>query len=182
MKKIIAIAGSISSDSINKKLVSTVAGKLKVNEVEVLNLNDYLAPFYSSDEEKENGIPTNISTLLEKFRTADGFLISSPEYNGFMSAAFKNTLDWLSRAERLYFGNKPTVLLSTSPGEGGGASVMKFMQASFPFAGADIVSTYSVKSFYKVFSNDAFDVETDTALYQVVKTLEDKLLETAVTH
>ncbi len=172
MKKIIALAGSISSDSINKKLINEVSTYVETVDVEVLQLEDYLAGFYSSDEEKAKGVPKTILALKEKFKQADGFIISSPEYNGHMSAAFKNTIDWLTRIERSIFGDKPTVVLSTSPGATGGASVMEAMLSSFPRFGANIVASYSLGLFHEAYTDGALNDEKKKELKEVVTQLE----------
>ena len=51
--KIIAFAGSNSSKSINKKLVTYASSLFENAEVEILDLRDYQAPVFSVDVEKE---------------------------------------------------------------------------------------------------------------------------------
>ena len=67
--------------------------------------------------------------LKDIFISADGFLISSPEYNGFFSGLFKNTIDWLSRMVEGYpplecFQHKTVGLMAASPGGLGGIRVL----------------------------------------------------------
>ena len=57
MKKIIALGGSNSKNSINKRLAAYAAGKLEGTELQILDLNDFELPIYSIDLEKEQGIP-----------------------------------------------------------------------------------------------------------------------------
>ena len=94
MKKILSIGGSNSSQSINNQL-SKYAGDL-ANGVEVshVNLGAVNVPMYGMDLEKEQGIPTEITDLLQKFEAYDGFILSSPEHNGSIPAFLKNILDW----------------------------------------------------------------------------------------
>ena len=172
MSRIIAIAGSISSDSINKKVLKSIA--TKNTNIEILELENYLTPFYSSDEEKANGVPEKALALLKKFNSADAIIISSPEYNGQLSAAFKNTIDWMSRAERLIFGNKPTLLISASPGARGGASVLKLMNDIFPRFGADIAASVSIGKFNDVFQDNDFDTDTQLKLNTALALLAQK--------
>ena len=54
MKKIIAIPGSNSAESINKNLASFVANQINNAEVELINLNDFQLPIYGVDEEELN--------------------------------------------------------------------------------------------------------------------------------
>ena len=58
-------------------------------------------------------------------RAHDAFIISSPEYNGSVSAVLKNAIDWASRPEPgqaplSCFTNKVVGLFATSPGALGG--------------------------------------------------------------
>lgn len=59
----------------------------------LLNLRDLDLPMYSPDDEQEP--PPAASTLIEACYRADGMLWSSPMYQGTISGAFKNALDWL---------------------------------------------------------------------------------------
>ena len=54
MRRILAFAGSTSSTSINKKLAAYTAEQLENVLFDVLDLNDFKAPIYSSDEEKKS--------------------------------------------------------------------------------------------------------------------------------
>ena len=53
------------------------------------------------------------------------------------------------------FQNKPMLMLATSPGPGGAASVLAAASGSAPYFAADVKSSISIPSFY-----DNFDVET----------------------
>ena len=116
-KRILAFSGSNSKNSINQKLVQATAELVESNEVEVIDLRDYDAPLYGIDLETEKGIPESMKKLSAKMGSVDGYIISTPEHNGSMSALLKNTIDWLSRIEQKAFQNKRTVFLSTSPGQ-----------------------------------------------------------------
>ena len=128
-------------------------GLLENVEIISIDLNDYLLPIYSVDFEAENGMPTAIKRLDELFDTADGFMVSLAEHNGSYAAVFKNTLDWLSRVTKKIWREKPMLLMATSPGSRGGASVLQSASAYFPFMGADITDTFSLPSFYDNFKS-----------------------------
>lgn len=150
--KILAFAGSSSSTSINKQLVTSVSKFFENYEVEILDLNDYEMPIYSSDREKSGGLPKLAYDFAEKIDTSDFLLISLAEHNGNYSAAFKNLMDWVSRIpERKIFGEKPMFLMATSPGKRGGASVLEIASKRFPFDGAKILDTFSLPFFYEFF-------------------------------
>ena len=60
MKKILAFAGSNSKNSINKKLLNYVVGRIENHEVKVLELNDYEFPMFGVDHENEKGYPADV--------------------------------------------------------------------------------------------------------------------------
>jgi NAD(P)H-dependent FMN reductase len=150
--KIVAFAGSTSSTSINKKLVTYASSLFEKSEVKVLNLNDFEVPIYSSDRESESGIPAKILELAELLDGANLILLSLAEHNGSYSAAFKNTYDWLSRIpNRKVFGERPVFLMATSPGGRGGAGVLEAAQGRIPRDGSEILDTFSLPAFYDNF-------------------------------
>ncbi|CAM1364859.1 NAD(P)H-dependent FMN reductase [Tenacibaculum sediminilitoris] len=153
MKKIIAFAGSNSKKSINKELVTYASSLLKDAEVTVIDLNDYPLPIYGIDEEMENGIPENAIKFLEKIKEKDGVILSLAEHNGNFTVAFKNIYDWMSRVEQKLWLNKPMLLLSTSPGGRGGASVMQIAKNGFPHMGGNIITDFSLPKFYDNFKD-----------------------------
>ncbi len=160
MKKVITIAGTNSQKSINKKLLSYTSGLLENVELISIDLNDYVLPIYGVDFENENGIPTAIKRLNELLDQADGFIIALAEHNGTYTAVFKNTLDWLSRANMKVWREKPVLLMATSPGGRGGATVLQGAVNYFPFLGANVVGDFSLPGFFDNFSegeiSDAF--------------------------
>ena len=99
--KIIALAGSLRKDSFNQKLINEAARfALQTGaEVEVITLAELNLPLFSEDIEAQ-GTPTDAQLLKDKLRNADGILLASPEYNGSITAALKNAIDWASRTEQ----------------------------------------------------------------------------------
>lgn len=169
MKKVITIAGTNSQKSINKSLLTHTTSLLKGVEINSIDLNDYILPMYGVDFEAENGIPSTVKRLDELLNTADGFVVSLAEHNGSYAAVFKNAIDWLSRVNIKIWRNKPMLLMATSPGSRGGATVLQSASAYFPFMGARLVETYSLPSFYDNFKDDYVSDEASK------KDLEDKI-------
>ena len=154
MKKIIAFGASSSKTSINKELATYAANQFQNAIVEVLDLNEFEMPIYSVDKEKDNGIPKLAHDFYDKLGSADLIVISFAEHNGAYSASFKNIFDWISRVNSKTFQDKPTLLLSTSPGPRGGSTVLEIAKNRFPFQGAVVKGSFSLPSF-----NDNFDAE-----------------------
>ena len=173
--KIIAFAGSTSSTSITKQLATYASELLKNATYEVLDMNDYQMPLYSIDAEKD-GFPDAVDQLNAKFKSADGFIVSLAEHNGSYAAAYKNTIDWLSRVERNMFNDKPMLLMATSPGGRGGAGVLGAAKLYYPHAGAKIVADFSLPKFYDNFVDGKLtNEELNAALTEKVQVLENSL-------
>lgn len=154
MKSIITLGGSSSRESINRKLVEYAGSLVTKAEVINLDLNDYQMPLYSIDEETKAGFPSDLKKLDRQIAEADGIILSLAEHNGAYTAAFKNAFDWLSRVEQKTWRNKPMVLLSTSPGERGGKSVLSMAMDRFPRHNGNIVFSMSFPSFNENFKKD----------------------------
>ena len=136
MTRIIAFAGSLRRDSFNRKLVRVAASGAADagSEIEVVDLADYPLAVFDQDLEEREGLPTHARALKDLFIAADGILISSPEYNGSISAALKNTLDWVSRpvdgeAPMAPFKGKVAGLVAASPGALGGLRGLVHLRA-----------------------------------------------------
>lgn len=153
-KKVIALAGSNSSTSINKRLVKFAASLLENASVEVLDLNDFDLPIYGVDLEKSSGIPENALRFKEFVNNSDGIMISLAEHNGAYAAVFKNIFDWISRTPGKAWAEKPMLLLATSPGGRGGSSVLDIAAKRFPYNGGQVIETFSLPLFNEKFDDN----------------------------
>ena len=125
--KILGWAGSARADSFNKKLVRIAlrGAEGAGADVTYVDLRDYPLPLYDADGESAHGLPENVDKLRALFHANDGFLLASPEYNGFLSPMLKNTFDWLSRSAQAQpdltaFQGKIFAIMAESPAPLGG--------------------------------------------------------------
>lgn len=174
MKKIVALGGSSSKTSINKQLAVYTANLIPNATVEILDLNDYEMPVFSVDKEKEDGIHPLAHDFFAKIGAADLIVLSLAEHNGAYSTAFKNVLDWASRISNKTFQQKPMLLLATSPGARGGATVLEIASKRFPFQGAEVKGTFSLPSFFENFDavNGIINPELKNELLEIIDTME----------
>ena len=176
MKKIITFAGSNSKTSINKQLAVYASSLVEDVDVEVLDLNDFDLPLYGIDLENEKGIPNDAHRFLNLIKSSDGIVLSLAEHNGAYSTVFKNLFDWMSRIEGKTFFGKPMLLMATSPGPRGGASVLSVAQDRFPRHEANIVEVFSLPSFGDNFSDGKIvNSELDEELKEKVGTFKSTL-------
>src|SRR5919201_1033157 len=86
----------------------------------LLDLRELALPMYNPDDEDEP--LENAARLIESCYSADGMIWSSPMYQGTISGAFKNALDWLhmlGRREPPYLHDKVIGLISAAGGTQG---------------------------------------------------------------
>jgi NAD(P)H-dependent FMN reductase len=176
MKKIIAFAGSNSNTSINKQLATYASSLVKNVSVDILDLNNFELPVYDIDLENKNGIPNNAKTFLEHIKSSSGIIVSLAEHNGAYATVFKNLFDWMSRIESKTFLGKPMLLMATSPGARGGASVLSIATDRFPRHDANIVGVFSLPSFGDNFSEGKItNAELNADLEDKIKTFTEAL-------
>jgi NAD(P)H-dependent FMN reductase len=149
--KIIALGASTSSRSINRQFATFAAQQL-TPEPTILRLEDYELPVFSVDLEERLGIPQPAKDFLAQLDQADLVIISFAEHNGSYAAAFKNLLDWASRSRAKTFLGTKMLLLATSPGSRGGATVLHAAIETFPHLGAHILGSFSLPSFGQNFA------------------------------
>jgi chromate reductase, NAD(P)H dehydrogenase (quinone) len=102
--RLVAISGSLRSASLNTSVLQA-ARRLAPGGVEI-ELFEGIGqlPFFNSDLEA-GLLPDAVAAFRGIIATADGILISSPEYARGVSGVMKNALDWLVGCE----------LINTSP-------------------------------------------------------------------
>lgn len=176
MKNIIAFAGSNSKISINKQLATYAASLVENVEVTTLNLNDFDLPVYGIDLENEKGIPDNAQKFLDAIKSSDGIVLSLAEHNGAYATVFKNLFDWMSRLDGKLWSEKPMLLMASSPGARGGATVLEIAKGRFPFMGGNIVADFSFPSFFDNFKDGkVVNDELNLDLINKVKTFKKAL-------
>ena len=139
--RILTLIGSLRSGSDNRRLAEAAA-KLAPNGVSV-EIFEGLADvaLYNEDFDQPGAVPA-ADRLRADVGSADALLLVTPEYNGTMSAALKNAIDWISRP----FGagvisGKPVAVIGTSHGQYGGVWAHDETRKSFGIAGARVVET-----------------------------------------
>lgn len=73
---------------------------------EYVDLKDYAAALYDGDIERREDVPETIVAFGAKTAAADALIVATPEYNGGISSALENMVDWVSRLKPMPFGGK----------------------------------------------------------------------------
>lgn len=145
MVKILALAGSLSKNSLNKKLIKYALPQLEAmgHQVTYIELNDYPLPIYSQDVPAAE-VPKAAIELAKMLQEHPVWLFSNPEHNYCMSACFKNAIDWVSRAPEnkpnmQAFANKIIGLMSASPSNFGGFRSLRQIREMLSSLGCFVV-------------------------------------------
>lgn len=122
--KVVAMVGSPSVNSINKKLGRFVKERY-VDKFDIEFLEIEKLPFHNYDI--ENNPPELILSMREKIKDADGVLFITPEYNYSVPPVLKNAIDWFSRVEFVMQG-KPGLIVGAAMGMFGTARAQNHLR------------------------------------------------------
>lgn len=156
--KITAFAGSNSTTSINKQLV-TYASTLLGN-TEVLDLNNYKIPTYDIDIEKKEGFSEEVYRFYNTLKDSDILLISFSEHNACFTAVFKSYMDWCSRIDPKFLTDKKIFAMSTSPGGYGGRNALEAGIKLVTKFGGTVLQEFALPKFNDNFVNGKINDET----------------------
>ena len=94
---VLVLVGSLRAGSTNAQLADAAIAHLPagVDGTVFARLADL--PHYSEDLDSADHLPQVARDLREAVADADALLLVTPEYNGSMSSAVKNAVDWVSR-------------------------------------------------------------------------------------
>ncbi len=112
MKTFALISGSLRRESLNRKLLQFLKETYQ-DEIKMEFVNIQQFPLFNEDIE-EHALES-VEKARKQVLEADAVLIATPEYNHSISGALKNSLDWLSRKEKVFKG-KPVLLMGCSSG------------------------------------------------------------------
>ncbi len=170
--KISALSGSLSSESINEKLVEYIKSTYDVEGLALIDTKTSAIPSYSADIEKNHGIPQAIKDLNKEIGISDVLLIATPEHNGNMTAHLKSILDWLSRENRDFIKDKRVFIVGTSHGRSGAAESIENVRKFVVRLGGNFIDQFSLPSFGHVFENGVLIEEHSEKLNPFVEKLK----------
>ncbi len=138
--KVLVLGASLRKDSLNRQLAALAARVAEQGGAltDHASLREFEVPMYDGDLEQESGIVEGAAKLRQRLLDCDAFIVSAPEYNGSMSGAFKNLIDWTSRFRPQPFDGKQGLLMSASPSLMGGNRGLWALRVPFENLGARI--------------------------------------------
>lgn len=117
--KLLAVAGSIRSNSFSKIIVDAfadlLAGRADIDKADIASL-----PHYNQDLDNVDS-PAAVQKFKAQVSSSDGVIIVSPEFNHGIPGVLKNALDWGSRPSfNSPFRHKPVLIVTSSVASTGG--------------------------------------------------------------
>jgi chromate reductase len=136
--RLLALAGSLRANSINRKLLNVAVPLARAGgaEVDVAEFREFDAASFNADVQESTGFPPGPEEFRRRLGTADGLLLASPEYNYSIPGPLKNLLDWTSRLRPMPLRGKSALLLAASNGPIGG--IRGLWQLRIPLEGLGV--------------------------------------------
>ncbi len=187
--RILVFGGSLRAESYNQKLaaIAAEAAREAGAEVTLIALRDHRLPLFDADFEEEHGKTEEAKKLKEMFVNSDGFIIASPEYNSGITAALKNTIDWVSRADSddepplVAFSGKSAAIIAASPSPRGGSRSLAQLRPLLTNIHVKVIEgEVTVPKAYEAFGDDdrllddGKTAEVNALVTALVKSLADK--------
>lgn len=182
--KILAFSGSLREHAYSKRIVKTAVkgAENEGAEVTYINLLDYPMPIYNEDDQKKNGFDANALKFQKLLNDHDGYLIASPEYNGSLSGALKNAIDWASRPSDKYkmgevFKGKAAAIMTESPGAFGGLRCLGHLRSVLSILLVNVLpSEIAVAKVHEMFDGDGEEM-TDKKMKKLLEDLGASLVD-----
>ncbi|MFY9263868.1 MAG: NAD(P)H-dependent oxidoreductase [Solirubrobacterales bacterium] len=171
--KVLGISGSLRRDSYNTRLLQVASRALPVDaSLEVWSGLAEL-PNYNEDVDVPGGEPAAAGDLRLAIAEADTVLLVTPEYNGTISGAMKNAIDWASRPRsEAALKGKPVAVIGAGTGQYGGVWAQADARKAAGIAGARVVGIeFAVANAAQAFGEDGGLVD-DHALPRLAELLE----------
>ena len=176
MKKIVLISGSFRKNSYNTALLKYIENKYKEKaNIKILDISKL--PYFNED--LENSLSPVVISFKKEVESADGIIISTPEYNYSIPGVLKNAIDWLSRGDKKILDRKHAAIMSASLSIIGGARAQVELKKILQSLNMNILykpDVYVTDSYSKIDdSGKITDSFTRNIIEKLFETFLDKL-------
>lgn len=170
------LVGSLRADSYNALLANELVQLMPEGVATTVYSGLAELPHYNEDLDGDN-VPAPVVALRGAIGQADAVIVVTPEFNGAVSSAIKNAVDWGSRPYGdAALSGKPAVVFSATGSPRGGEWARENAVRILTVAGAQVdEETVGVPSAYEVFTDGRL---TDPGLKARLQAAVDKLTVT----
>jgi NAD(P)H-dependent FMN reductase len=163
---VLVLVGSLRAGSTNRQLADAAIAHLPADVDGTVFASLAELPHYSEDLDHDDELPAVARDLREAVSDADAVLLVTPEYNGSLSSAVKNAVDWVSRPRgAAAIAGKPAAVVAASGAPRGAQWAREDGVKVLRVAGADVLEdTVGVGSAFQAFvdgrlSDEALDAD-----------------------
>jgi chromate reductase len=167
--RILAIPGSVRSDSHNARLLRGIAEQAPAGiEIEIWEGLKAIPP-YDADDDVEPA-PAPVAELRDEIAAADGLLIATPEYNSSIPGVLKNAIDWASRPRATTpLQSKPVAVVGATTGRFGAVWAQAELRKVLGSAGARVIDLELPVS--RCDEADSLDPELEARAIEILEAL-----------
>ena len=172
--RFLVFSASLRNDSLNTRLAKLAGQIIEKNGgvLDFANMSEFDCPSFNQDLDGKGIIPDGATEFQKRLLANDGFIISSPEYNGSMPGYLKNAIDWVSRFRPQPFNELNGLLMSASPSMAGGNRALWSLRIPFEHLGARVFPDM----FSLAVAHKAFTPEGAIADAKLAKRFEDNVI------
>ncbi|MGL4176561.1 MAG: NADPH-dependent FMN reductase [Dermatophilaceae bacterium] len=177
---VLVLLGSLRAASTNRQLAEAAIAHLPAGVEATVFERLADVPHYSADLDHDDHLPDSVRDLREAVAGADGILLVTPEYNGSMSSAAKNAVDWASRPRGAApIAGVPAAVVAASGSPRGAQWARDDAVKVLRVAGADVIDdTVGIGSAYEAFADGRIaDAEREAEIRALVIRLADAARE-----
>jgi len=173
---VLVLVGSLRAGSTNRLLADAAIAHLPAGVAGTVFARLADLPHYSEDLDHDDHLPEVARDLREAVADADALLLVTPEYNGSMSSAVKNAVDWVSRPRgAAAIAGKPAAVVAATGAPRAAQWAREDGVKVLGVAGADVLEdTVGVGSSFQAFVDGRL---SDAALDAELRTLMGRLAD-----
>ena len=176
---VLVLVGSLRAGSTNQQLADAAIAHLPawVDGTVFARLAEL--PHYSEDLDHDDALPQVARDLREAVADSDAVLLVSPEYNGSLSSAVKNAVDWASRPRgAASIAGKPAAVIAATGAPRAAMWAREDGVKVLKVAGAEVIEdTVGVGSSFQAFvdgrlADEALDAELRSLVTRLAREVE----------
>jgi NAD(P)H-dependent FMN reductase len=177
---VLVLVGSLRAGSTNRLLADAAVAHLPAGVAGTVFPGLAELPHYSEDLDSEDELPQVARELREAVAEADAVLLVTPEYNGSLSSAVKNAVDWASRPRgAAAIAGKPAAVIAATGAPRGAQWAREEGVKVLRVAGADVIEdTVGIGSAFQAFvdgrlADEALDADLRSLMARLARSVAD---------
>ena len=135
---VVVLVGSLRRDAATRAIANTL-DELAPDVMQITLLDSPAVIAHYNRDVEEICVPAEVADMAGDIAAADAVVIVTPEYQGAMPGALKNTLDWLARLPERPLAGKAVALQGATHGSSGAANAQAQLREVLAAAGSRVL-------------------------------------------